>query len=204
MGYGLVSLAVVLVVTTMCDATSSKTLVPNIPASVTLETTSLYNLWTHALRQQKDGRGNPLRADGPGPNTILSPEAGKMVNLAPMDGPHPLYADEYTDLRTEFLLDHMIAEAVSPDDARMSRPEGLTVNNLNGKQLTLKKDASGKISVGGITVETFQTLPDGRINYDLSDFLFDHEQRAHEALEHLHESQPVLTPFHAHLELPPF
>ncbi|XP_069166597.1 uncharacterized protein [Procambarus clarkii] len=170
-------------------------LVPGIPDSVTLDNTHIYNLWKHALRNQKDGKGQPLVSDGPGPKTVLSPASGEMRNLVPMDAPHPLYSNEYRDLRTEFLLDYMVSEAVSPDNAEMLQPEGLSVSNLNGNQLTFKKDAKDQITVNGVNVVTVQTLSDGIVTYTLDGFLFDHRGRVDEAFRHLLRTQPRTGPF---------
>lgn len=64
--------------------------------------------------------------------------------MVPQDGGHPLYHPKYADLRTEFLKDYLLQDAVNPEDPKMSEPQGLTVNNLNGKQVTFKKDAEGQ------------------------------------------------------------
>lgn len=66
-----------------------------------------------------------------------------MMNLVPQDAAHPLYSNKYTDLRTEFLLDYMLEDAVSPDDPKMAEADGLTVTNLFGKSITFRKDAEG-------------------------------------------------------------
>ncbi|XP_045613367.1 uncharacterized protein [Procambarus clarkii] len=170
-------------------------LVPGIPDSVTLDSTPTYNLWKHALRNQKDDKGQPLVSDGPGPKTVLSPASGVLINLVPMDAPHPLYSNDYVDLRTEFLRDYMVSEAVSPDNAEMLQPEGLSVSNLNGNQLTFKKDAKDQITVNGVNVVTVQTLSDGIVTYTLDGFLFDHRGRVGEAFRHLLRTQPRTGPF---------
>ncbi|KAK8729381.1 hypothetical protein OTU49_008799, partial [Cherax quadricarinatus] len=169
---------------------ASNTLVPNIPDSVTLENTSLYNLWQHALRYQVDDQNQELRSDAPGPKTILSTNSFKMINLVPMDSPHPLYSNSFIDLRTEFLRDYMISESVSPSDERMQQPEGLSVNNLNGKTLTFKKNSKGDISVEGVPVEDVKKVSDEHYVYSLSDFLFNHEERVREAHQRLLQKQP--------------
>lgn len=196
-------LVVVVAVATTMSATGQAILVPSLPGTITIDSSSLYNLWTHALRYQKDGQGQPVYPDEPDPQTILSPVAYRMINLAPQDSPHPLYSNEFIDLRTEFLRDYMIQEHVSPDDARMLESEGLTVKNLNGKPLTFKKDAEGKISVEGIEIEEFKTLQDGLITYTLSDFLFNHQERADEARKHLLKNRKYDS-FGRRIGMPPF
>ncbi|XP_045613363.1 uncharacterized protein [Procambarus clarkii] len=190
-GFGLARLLAVLSVVTMTSAAQG-ILVPGIPDSGTLDNTNIYNLWKHALRYQKDDKGQPLVSDEPGPKTVLS---GDMRNLVPSDGPNPLYSNDYVDLRTEFLRDYMVSEAVSPDNAEMLQPEGLSVSNLNGNQLTFKKDAEDQITVNGVNVVTIQTLSDGIVTYTLDNFLFDHESRVDEAFRHLLRTQPRTGPF---------
>ncbi|XP_045613368.1 uncharacterized protein [Procambarus clarkii] len=192
--FGVARLLAVLSVVTMTSAAKG-ILVPSIPDSVTLDNTPTYSLWEHALRNQKDDKGQPLVCEGPGPKTVLSPASSMLMNLVPMGAAHPLYSNEYRDLRTEFLRDYMVSEAVSPDNAEMLQPEGLSVSNFNGNQLTFKKDAKDQITVNDVSVDTAQTLPDGIVTYTLDGFLFDHKSQVDEAFHHLQSTQPSSGPF---------
>ena len=80
------------------------------------------------------------------PRTILSPPPFLVYNLAPQDGPHPLYSDtpENTALRAQFLLDYLVEDPISPSDKRIALPEGFTVPNLAKKNLVFKADDAGK------------------------------------------------------------
>ena len=80
------------------------------------------------------------------PRTILSPPPFLVYNLAPQDGPHPLYSDipENTALRAQFLLDYLVEDPISPSDKRIALPEGFTVRNLAKKNLVFKADDAGK------------------------------------------------------------
>ncbi|XP_069166679.1 uncharacterized protein [Procambarus clarkii] len=187
-GFGIARLQALLTVITMTSAVSN-TLVPGIPDSVSFKS-PLSGLWNHALRNQKDDKGQPLLSDEPGPKTVLSPGSLTLMNLVPMDGPHPLYSNEHVDLRTEFLLDYMVSEAVSPDNAEMLQPKGLSVSNLNGNQLTFKKDGEDQITVNGVNVDDVETLSDGIVAYTLDGFLFDHQSRVDKAFHKLQKTRP--------------
>ncbi|XP_068246058.1 uncharacterized protein [Palaemon carinicauda] len=175
-------------------------IVPQIPNGVELGTVSIYNIWEHALRQQK---GLAVQRENPNIGTILSPEFFLVINLVPQDAPHPLYSDKYASLRTEFLLDYMIQEPVLPDDARMTAPEGLVVTNLNGKQIKFQKDGEGNLSVNGVSVEGTNPVKDGPVVYNISDFLFNHKERVDVAFQDLlrsdtshfgHQMNPLMPP----------
>ncbi|XP_064110018.1 uncharacterized protein LOC135217907 isoform X1 [Macrobrachium nipponense] len=154
--------------------------VPQIPIGVELGTVSIFNIWEHALRKQQ--RAAAPREDA-SVGTLLSPVSFLVVNLVPADAPHPLYCDEYESLRTEFLLDYMIQEPVLPSDPKMAAPDGLVVTNLNGKEIKFKKDVDGQISINGVSVEGTKTVNDGPIVYDISDFLFGHQEKVKSAFE---------------------
>ncbi|KAK8733853.1 hypothetical protein OTU49_006211 [Cherax quadricarinatus] len=158
--------------------------VPSIPPLVEETNLSFLNLWYHALRKQGT---SPAHKDEREPMTLLSPSSILMVNLVPQDAPHPLYDDspENAQLRARFILDYLIKEPVSTQDARMTQPGGLSVSNLRGQRLTFKKDIDDKITVNGIPVEVVETLVDGSRVYTLSDFLFDHQAEVKEAFNKL-------------------
>lgn len=80
-----------------------------------------------------------------GPKTILSPSYQAMLNLVPQDGSHPLYNDspENVALRREFVIDYLVQDPVSAQDLRLTQPQGLTVTNLGGRELTFLADAEG-------------------------------------------------------------
>lgn len=183
---------------------SEPELVPSIPNNVNRGVTSTYNIWEHALRQQKNAQGQAVLRNNVDIRTLLSPNSMLMVNLVPMDAPHPLYSDDYKDLRTEFLLDYMIQESVSPEDPRMTQPEGLSVNNLNGKSITFKKNPQGKITVEGIDVVKTEMLSDGVNVYTLSNLLFSHQERVNNAFKQLSsQSSSIFGPFGEPIGLPP-
>ncbi|KAK7063055.1 hypothetical protein SK128_028493 [Halocaridina rubra] len=198
----LTSQLLLLLVLIMEGAAGSQ-LVPQIPDDVQLGITSTYNIWAHALRQQKDSQGQPVTRTDVDIKTLLSPDEWLMINLAPMDGPHPLYSNDNTALRTEFLLDYVIADPVQPNDEKMSQPDGLVVPNLSGKSLTFRKDSEGKITVEGIDVTNTKTLSNGITVYTLSNFLFDHRERIQEALEKLLSNRSNFGPFGRGAPMPP-
>lgn len=81
-----------------------------------------------------------------GPKTVLSPDYLKLVTLVPNDAPHPLYDDspQNSELREQFLLDYLVQDPVSAQDPRLTQPQGLTVSNMGGRDLTFKMDSEGK------------------------------------------------------------
>ncbi|XP_042881273.1 uncharacterized protein LOC122258959 isoform X4 [Penaeus japonicus] len=194
--------AVLIALSLFTAAATTMPLVPSLPKAVEDEGVSLVNIWNHALRNQKDESGSPLVRSEPGPKTILAPDPFRMMNLVPQDAAHPLYSNKYTDLRTEFLLDYMLEDAVSPDDPKMAEADGLTVTNLFGKSITFRKDAEGKLSVEGQSVEEKKQLPEGIMVYQLSGFLFDHRERVRVAFEALQKETPRYGPMGRPLNMP--
>ncbi|XP_064082892.1 uncharacterized protein LOC135198850 [Macrobrachium nipponense] len=158
--------------------------VPGIPEFIEDSGLSLINLWRYSLRHQDLSF---LIAERKIPMTVISPINDKMQNMVPEDSPHPLYDDspESVALRTEFLLDYLALDRVSPNDTRISEPEGLKVSNLNQRELLFSNDVDGNLMISGVPVEDVETLPDGTHIYTLSDFLFDHKFLVNEALRKL-------------------
>lgn len=76
---------------------------------------------------------------------MLSPTSTMMLHQLPPGAPHPLYDDDpkYADLRTQFVLDYLLLDRIDVHDPRMTQPQGLTVTNLAGRDLTFKTDAEG-------------------------------------------------------------
>lgn len=72
-----------------------------------------------------------------------------MLNLVAHDAFHPLYhdGDHHESLRSLFLLDYLLPIPISALDPRISRPGGLTVTNLAGRQLTFRRDGEGKLQL---------------------------------------------------------
>lgn len=196
------ALSLALLAPPAASASAAMPLVPSLPKTVEEEGVSLVNIWSHALRNQKDEGGSPLVRSEPGPKTILAPSPFLMMNLVPQDAAHPLYSNKYADLRTEFLLDYMLEADVSPDDPKMAEEEGLTVPNLFGKSITFRKDADGKVSIEGQAVEDSKKLSDGLVVYQLPGFLFDHRERVREAFELLQKETPRYGPMGRPLNMP--
>ncbi|XP_045625557.2 titin homolog isoform X2 [Procambarus clarkii] len=153
---------------------------PSIPLLVEEANPSLLAFWDRALTFQDYSSTYK-------PKTILSPAHHVMVNLVPQDAPHPLYdsSPENVALLTQFVADHLVQESVSGQDPRMAQPQGLTLTNLGGHELTFKNGDDGKITVNGISVEEVVTLADGTKMLILSDFLFNHQAKVDEAFHKL-------------------
>lgn len=85
-----------------------------------------------------------------GPKTVLSPDFLTWVNVVPQDVAHPLYVNspENVALRTQFLLDYLVQDAVSAQDPRLTQPQGLTVTNLGGRDLTFLAHDDGNLFSG--------------------------------------------------------
>ena len=47
-------------------------------------------------------------------------------------------------LLSDILRDYLVAETVNPGDARMSKPEGFDIVNLNGRLLNFRKSPEGE------------------------------------------------------------
>ncbi|XP_066951614.1 uncharacterized protein [Macrobrachium rosenbergii] len=158
--------------------------VPGIPEFIEDSGLSLINLWRYSLRHQDLSF---LIAERKIPMTVISPINDKMQNMVPEDSPHPLYDDspESVALRTEFLLDYLALDRISPNDTRISEHDGLKVLNLNQRELWFSTDVDGNLMISGVPVEDVETLPDGTHIYTLSDFLFDHKFLVNEALRKL-------------------
>ncbi|XP_047483842.1 uncharacterized protein LOC125035460 isoform X2 [Penaeus chinensis] len=176
--------------------------VPRIPQLVEEgESSSLLNLWRHALRHQDAAA--TLR-DSREPKTLISPDYFIVMNLVPQDAPHPLYDDapENVALRTEFLLDYLVQEPINVQDPEISSPEGISVVNLAGKKLTFAADAQGKISINGVPVEMVEILEDGTQVYTVEDLLFTHKARVDEAFFHLVSQPAEFGPLGEPLDIP--
>lgn len=142
-----------------------RSLIPVIPNSVTWKDTSNYNLWEFALKHQKTTTTI---------HTLISPDYIKVMNLIPMDAPHPLYGDN-VNLRTEYLLDYIIPD---PPVIFENPWVGLLVmKNLNGKNVIFKKNKDGKIiSVNDVEVLETKILNDGIVVFRIADVLFGHRE----------------------------
>ncbi|XP_066976371.1 golgin subfamily A member 6-like protein 22 isoform X2 [Macrobrachium rosenbergii] len=154
--------------------------VPLIPGSVSEGDVTFLDIWNMELNHDISLERSVMK-----PGTILTPNDVAMIGLVPMDGPHPLYDDdeESTQLRKEFLLDHMALEVVNEDDPRMEDPEGLTVMNMNGKSLNFHKTHDGSVTVNGLLVQKIKTLADDTVIYEVDDLLFNHQDQVAEAFE---------------------
>ncbi|KAK7077248.1 hypothetical protein SK128_015404 [Halocaridina rubra] len=153
--------------------------VPNIP-DVVVETngSSLHYLWQYALNAQNvPGDATPV--------TVLYPNDSLLVKLLPPGVLQPLYDDslEHSTFRTEFLLDYLVQEPVSFEDPKMSLPDGMAVENFNGKELIFRKDSEGSVTVNGVAVKRKEFLNNEIWTYSLLDFLFDHHVRLIEAYD---------------------
>ncbi|XP_042881320.1 uncharacterized protein LOC122262824 [Penaeus japonicus] len=193
---GIVAATVVVLAFIMSAEAVQATSVPGRPASVTLDACSLFHVWNYAIKQQRTTPGaieSPVR-------TLLSPEHYLMMNLVPQDGPHPFYSSQFTDLRRQFLLDHMLAESVDPDDPRMTSPGGLPASTLADSDVVFRRESQGKITVNDRPVQAVDKLSDGTVLYTLQDVLFDYEQQIREAFEKLLEEEASNNP----VGFPPF
>ncbi|XP_068207352.1 uncharacterized protein [Palaemon carinicauda] len=151
--------------------------VPEIPLPAAMNpTASQTHLWAYNQFYQDK---YPTLEDARFPKTILSPEYKKMENLVPNDDRHPLYENNNqraVDLRAEFLLNYLILESVDERGPRITQPEGFTVENLLGKNITFMIDDQGNLNVNGVLVEKVDTLDNDMKVYHLADFLFDHSE----------------------------
>ncbi|XP_063591584.1 uncharacterized protein LOC134768747 [Penaeus indicus] len=176
--------------------------VPRIPQLVEEgESSSLLNLWRHALRHQD---ATATLRDDREPKTLISPDYFIVMNLVPQDAPHPLYDDapENVALRTEFLLDYLVQDPINVQDPEISSPEGISVTNLAGKKLTFAADPQGKISINGVPVEMVEILEDGTQVYTVEDLLFTHKARVDEAFFHLVSQPAEFGPLGEPLDIP--
>ncbi|XP_042890298.1 uncharacterized protein LOC122265196 isoform X2 [Penaeus japonicus] len=175
---------------------------PRIPQLVEEgESSSLLNLWRHALRHQD---ASATLRDTREPKTLVSPDYFIVMNLVPQDAPHPLYDDapEHVALRTEFLLDYLVLDPINVQDPEISSPEGISVTNLAGKKLTFAADPQGKISINGVPVEMVEILEDGTQVYTVEDLLFDHRARVDDAFLHLISQPAEFGPLGEPLDIP--
>jgi len=139
----------------------------------------LSNLWEHHFRVQKSSKKG---------RTIVT---ASMINMVPMDAPHPLYDDEAwsTALRAEFINDAIVEETVDQDDPLLA--SGLVVKNRNGKELKFTRPvcAGGPTMVNGVKVMNVETLADGTVIYTLDEHLFNWRPRVDEAFKKMMASQ---------------
>jgi len=133
------------------------------------------NVWEHHQRLLNVKRGI---------QTIVT---ASMLNMVPMDAPHPLYDDakESNQLRTNFLNDGFLQDRVEPSDARMKSKDGLVVKNFNGNNIVFKKNADGKTSANGVAVRNVETLSDGTVVYTLEEHLFEYRKKVDDAFHEL-------------------
>lgn len=139
------------------------------------------NVWEHHQRLLNVTRGI---------QTIVT---SSMMNMVPMDAPHPLYDDapDSNALRTQFLNDGFLGDRVDSSDARMKSKDGLVVKNFNGNNIVFKKNADGKMTANGIAVQKVETLSDGTLVYSLEDHLFQYKKKVDDAF-HALLSRPSL------------
>ncbi|XP_063604627.1 uncharacterized protein LOC134780084 [Penaeus indicus] len=158
------------------SATTPPVIVPPLPSGV--DGTSIYNIWNH-----HNGRVPAVERGESPVGTILSPDYFKMVNLVPQDAPHPLYGDP--DLRTSFLLDHMLYMTVDPNDQRMLTSSGLQTRTMAGSPITFMKNSNGETRVNGALVDKVEVLPNGIVVYHISDILYNYEDEVRTAFSSL-------------------
>ena len=72
------------------------------------------------------------------PKTVISPPFYKLCNI------YPLIDDSTASLRAQVLLDYLVLEPVHIDDPRLDSFTGLTVKNLNGRELLFRNEIKGK------------------------------------------------------------
>jgi len=141
------------------------------------------DLWAHASRDLLPGP----REAAPRPRTLVTPSEGAMMNLVPQDAPHPLYGD--AALRDAFLRDAFVAEEIDLDDPAVNSTEGLSVQNFNGKTLTVIRESEG-LRVNGVAVSAAARLADGALLLLLDDLLFGWRGAVQRAFRDLQENEP--------------
>ncbi|KAF2349572.1 hypothetical protein FHG87_019674 [Trinorchestia longiramus] len=148
---------------------------------------SLTNLWEHGLRVQKRFTdAEQVLKPGPGPiKMLVAVDSMKMVNLVPMDAPHPLYhaAPDCSALRHSFLLNAMLETGVDLEDPSLL--QGVTLTNANGKEIVFKKDDKGEVTANGIRVTSHHRLSDGTALLITEELLFGLEEAVKEAFQDL-------------------
>jgi len=149
------------------------------PYNTSLEDTGAHdlgNLWQHHFRV----------ADKKTVRTIVTTS---MMNLVPMDAPHPLYSDEdwCTALRVEYINDQLVETEVDHNDPAMAAAPGVVVTNRNGKELKFRRPmgSGAPTSINDVPVTKVETLSDGTIVYVTGKHLFNWQKRVDDAFKKL-------------------
>lgn len=83
------------------------------------------------------------------PKTLVAPEDFVMLNIVPQHVTNPLYIANatFSELRREFLLDHILLDPVDLTDKQLNTKEGLRMMTFSGKDLIFRFDNElGKIN----------------------------------------------------------
>ncbi|KAG0721838.1 hypothetical protein GWK47_045627 [Chionoecetes opilio] len=177
---------------------------------------SFWNLWRYALEHDAPS-GPVIRGTGgsvkgkKGPlkglpkkeaKTVLAPSVTAEAHLTPHDSSDVRFGSTpaLQALRRHYLADHLLTEPLAPSDPRL--PNGVTLNTVSGKEVTITKDDMGVITVNGVAAERTASLPDGTHVYILSDILFDNRRRVTSAYQRHHAIDLANDPLGPPLDLP--
>nr|XP_045606194.1 uncharacterized protein LOC123763205 [Procambarus clarkii] len=142
------------------------------------EAASFLRLWEYALKTDGQGPG-PVNRINFEAKTILAPETQILAGLVHQDAAHPLYGNttSLTNLRREFLLDHLVLEPLEPTDSRLDEAGGVAITTFSGKIVNVTKDQGGNLFVNGVPVESASSLKDGTQVYILKKTLFNNDKK---------------------------
>ncbi|KAF2366302.1 hypothetical protein FHG87_002955 [Trinorchestia longiramus] len=166
-----------------CETAPASTtrLVPRVPAAAERAkgASGLLNYWRSCVRDAaKLGRTEGEdSANSTVIRMVVTPKTQLLANIAPQgSSKHPLYlgTSESRSLKVNLVLDSLSEHDFSP--ALLQPNAELTVLNLNKKNLEMKTDSQGKLTVNGVPGEVVDVTAEGLTVIALDDFIFDHRQ----------------------------
>ncbi|KAF2367706.1 FAS1 domain [Trinorchestia longiramus] len=141
-------------------------------------------LWKEALEIDGEDPGPAVRLNFE-VRTVAAPDDFHMRNIVPQHVQNPLYIrnTSFSSLRKEFVLDHILIDAVELNAPSLTAPSGYRTASFSGKDITLRFDKKLGLVADGVQVTAAMTLQDGTRMLTLNGFLFGGRQRINSALD---------------------
>jgi len=117
------------------------------------------------------------------PKTVLAPTNFQMLNIVPQHARNALLATNFTQLKREFLLDHILYDSVDTASPDLSATEGLVVPTYSGKEVVLRNDPKGGLMVDGVPIVAQMELSDGSTLMTIDGLLFNNREKVNVAYE---------------------
>jgi len=119
------------------------------------------------------------------PKTVLAPTNFQMLNIVPQHARNALLASNFTQLKREFLLDHILYDSVdsASPDLTAAGAGGLVVPTYSGKEVVLRNDPERGLMVDGVPIVAQMELSDGSTLMAIDGLLFDNQEKVNVAYE---------------------